>query len=97
MWLLLIMNYATQNWCSLNALLKRSHAILGGLKLFWTLSVMLIGRYGLACALHSTLQSQGLLHVLSYAFLLNAKVARNFPDYNMHFIGCLLTTMVLKM
>ena len=81
---------ATRNWCSLNASLKRSHAIPDGLKLFRTLSVMPTGRYGLACALHSSLQSQGLLLVLSYAFLFNAKVARDFPDYNMHFFGCLL-------
>ena len=33
---------ATRNWCSLNASLKRSHAIPDGLKLFRALSVMLI-------------------------------------------------------
>ena len=48
--------FATQNWCSLNASLKRSHAIPDGLKLFRALSVMLIERYGLACAQHNSLQ-----------------------------------------
>ena len=70
---------ATRNWCSLNASLKRSHAITGGLKLFRALSVMLIWRYGLACAQHNSLQLYVFPLLLAYLYLYETTVTEIAP------------------